>query len=228
MKRLSTILLLVISFSFCAAAQDWGLRSSIDLKYGYQSLKSGDTGKKWGSDASFALAYNIKQIQFHKQPIAGLLYIGLDTGISLDFAKYRTVVDNNYQRGRNLKEGIGSRAILGNWGLMEAEIGVPVGPYVKIAPLADKGNVDLRISAFYHFVPSASALVLDSKYGINFAPFSTVGAIVGYRNINLGYEYRFGMGYTSYNMKSPSDDTSAIEKYKSSTHNIFVRISFGK
>jgi len=229
MKRALTICVLALACCLSAHAQDWGYRTSIDLRYGFQQLKNTTDNTVMNSEFAFGASFYFKQIQFHKQPIGGFMYIGLDTGISGDFARYRVEVGDDYKRGRSLDEGIESLSILGDWALMEGELGVPIGPYFKFAPCAGTGYTDFRISAYYHIVPSVSGLVLDNRYGIQFNPFSTLGAIIGWKNIGIGYEYR--MGFANYNMVSPKDkkndrDAVVVKRYVPSAHNVFLKISF--
>lgn len=212
---------------FCclsAPAQNWGFRSGVDMKYSFHKLRNTTTGEVLRSEAAFGAEYDIKQIQFHKEPVAGVLFFGLDTGISIDIAKYATEITDDYKRGRSLEEGVGSVFFLGNWGRLEGEIGVPVGPYMKYAPFAAKGKPGFKISAYYHFIPSASALILDNAYGISFNPFNAVGGVIGWNNFNVGYEYR--IGFADYKMIAPKDDSANTYHFIPSAHTLSFKVCF--
>jgi len=226
MKKLAISSILVLMCCFSSFAQGWGYRGSIDLKYGFQTLEDRTNTKSYDSEFAVGLAFNIKQVQFHKNPVGGVMYFGLDTGIDLDFAKYRDIIDDDYQKGGSLAEALGSMQVLGDWNLMQVELGIPVGPYMKIAPMAKAGKPGFKIQAYYHFVPSLSGIIVDSEYCLKFAPFQAVGGVIGWKWLNVGYEYRIGAA--TYKMTVPQLSREDDINYKTSAHRVFVRFAFGK
>lgn len=235
MKKTLTICALLLACSLGASAQSWGYRSGFDFKYGTQNFTNVGTGEAYDSELAVGLSWNWKQMQLHRKPIANMVYLGIDTGLSLDLAKYSTVeIGDDYQRGESLAEGLVTSTLLGNWEMMEGELGFHIGPYVKIAPLGFMGNTDLRICAYYHYIPSLSVYALN-RYGVAYNPFTAIGATIGWKFINVGYEVRSGAAdYTSVTSKELEgyikDRTGfsdvKTEGYKTAAQRVFVRLSF--
>lgn len=224
--------MLALACNFSAAAEGWGYRTGFDLRYGSQQLKNTDDGILYDSDKSFGFSFDGTQFQFHKKPIGGLAYIGLDFGLSCDFANYKAEVDNNYQRGSSLIEGFVSSAVFGGNGMMQVDLGIPVGPYIKVAPFAGKGNTDFRVSAYYHIVPSASVIVLNDSYAYAFKPFNAFGALVGWTFISVGFEIRNGAAtYRCVTSDDFNDEfnlkTAGVTKnFATANKSLFLRLSF--
>ncbi len=232
MKRAFITFVIALMCIFSASAQEWGYRTGVDIKFGSQQLTNTADGTVYESADKFGASFSFTQIQFHKKPIGGYAFIGLDLGISGDFATYRTVIDNDYQRGGSLIEGLVSAAVLGKNGMMQLDLGVPVGPYVKVAPLAGKGNTDLRVSAYYHIIPSFSAIALDESYAFALKPFNAFGALVSWTCFSVGYEIR--KGAADYRMATADEiqegaewkDLGVLNGFSTVTKSIILKLSF--
>lgn len=200
-------------------AQAWGERWNISASLGWSELKNNYTNEKFKSDIAASLQFGFKQIRFTKEPISNFMYIGLDAGLELDFAKYSPIITNDYQKGDNLATGIGTS----DWDIMQGEAGVVVGPYFQFAPLSNK---DVRLMAYYHFVPSASGIIFDDDLTMAFNPFSTVGVNIGWKYFSLGYEHRWGAAkYKQVDVGENQNGPDKV-KYNTTTDRIVLRVNF--
>ncbi len=211
--------LLLLTLSVTTWAQAWGQRWHVSAGLGWQELKCEDTNAKFKSDIAATFQFGFKQIRFTKEPIGNFMYIGLDAGFEVDFAKYSPCVTDNYQKGQNLATGIGTS----DWDIMQGEVGIPIGPYLQFAPLTNKG---VRMMAYYHFVPSASGIIYDDDLSVAFNPFNTVGVNIGWKIFSIGFEHRWGSA--KYNQVEIGETINGADKVKYSTTNnrLLFRINF--
>lgn len=225
-KKILFALALVFSLNTFAQSDVFNDKG-VSLVYGSQSLDNKNTGEKKKSDLNVGLRYDFARIHLHKNPIADMVRINFDFGIDLNFARYKDVIGNNYQKGNCLAAGLASNDKTGDWNLMQGDIGVAVGPSVHVAPI--KSYQDVQLTAYYHFIPSGSCLILDSEVNAAFNPFMSFGIAATWKFVGIGYEHRWGGAkYKDFNDDNKQVDGVTDDKIKYSTtaNNIYLRFAF--
>ncbi len=211
--------LVLLAASVSSWAQAWGERWSVSLAMGTQELSCKESNSSFKSEIAATFQFGFKQIRFTKEPIGNFMYIGLDTGFELDFAKYKPCVTDGYQKGQNLATGIGTS----DWDIMQGEVGLPIGPYLQFAPLSNK---KWRLMAYYHFTPSVSGIILDDDLTMAFNPFNTLGVNIGWKNFSVGYEHRWGSAkYEEVQVGTPSCNGDKV-KYRTTNDRFVLRFNF--
>lgn len=199
----------------------------VSLVYGSQSLDNKNTGGKNESDLNVGLRYDFARIHLHQRPIADMVRINFDFGFDINFARYKDMVGDNYQKGNCLAAGLASNDKTGDWNLMQGDIGIAVGPSIHIAPISS--CKDVQLTAFYHFIPSGSCLILDSEVNAAFNPFMSLGVAATWKFIGIGYEYRWGGAkYKDFNKDNQRVEgvTDDKIKYNTTANNIYLRFAF--
>lgn len=142
---------------------------------------------KYGAALTFG-----KSFYLHKNPIAGMLYIGLDaTWIDLTYTNYKYDMGPLFE-GWDIEDGEDL-----SFSQHQAEIAMQVGPSIHVYPIGK-----MHIEAYFRYAPTFSLLVEDGSFGGNYATYFVGGGAVSYHCIGLGAEARFG----SCKYKSFSDD----------------------
>lgn len=199
----------------------------VSLVYGKQTLENKDFGTKNESDLNVGLRYDFARIKLHKDPIADMVRINWDFGFDINFAKYNQIVDDSYQKGNCLAAGMASDSKTGDWNLMQGDIGIAVGPSVHIAPISS--YKDVQLTAYYHFIPSGSCLILDSEVNAAFNPFMSFGVAATWKFIGIGYEHRWGGAkYKDFNESNKAVEGVTDDKiqYNTTANNIYLRFAF--
>lgn len=154
------------------------------LSYSSTKLIPDGTGSDWGYRSKYGVSLTFgKSYYLHKNPIARMLYIGIDaTWIDLTYTYYK------YNMG-DLFGGM-------DFGMDEedmyikdyqAEIAMQVGPSIHVYPVGK-----MHIEAYFRYAPTFSLLVEDGNFGGNYATYFVSGGAVSYHCIGLGAEARFG------------------------------------
>ena len=125
-----------------------------------------------------------RSIYLHKSPIAGMIKFSIDLGADINYAQYLPA-EGDYNMDSSLTEDIG----IGISGRHHLDIGMFLGPAVSVNPVGD-----LMVTAYFRFVPSYSAFLMDVDAYHGFTPFFTYGGEVTWKWIGLGVEGRSGYG----------------------------------
>lgn len=171
------------------------------IGYVKQTLKHEEIeGLEWKSDYGFFLSYG-RTYYLHRKPLFKMIKFGLDL----------TLPDLTYVKYSEPQVAYGDDSPDLDLGVHQAEIGLPLGPSLTINPVSH-----LKVSGYFHFVPSASVIVLDSEVNVKYVSFFTCGGAIAYKTISFGIESRWG----SANYKSFSgDDDESSDSFLSTDNN---------
>ena len=183
----------------------WKRRRYVNFCYiTSQTLTNKDIdGVEWKSKFGVALARGTTYYM-HRKPIVGMIKIGLDwTQLDLTYVKYEDPSESDgsstssTQRFRPLyfDSYESTDYDLGiDLGMQQIEYAMHIGPSVTVNP------VDyLKVAAYFHYVPTGTVALLDSKASFAFANNFAFGMTVAYKVISLGFETRWGSGkYNSF------------------------------
>lgn len=172
------------------------------IGYVNQTLKHENIeGLEWKSDYGAFLSYG-RTYYLHKKPLFKMIKFGLDL----------TIPDITYVKYSKPTMPYGNNESDLDFGIHQVEIGVPIGPSLTINPVSH-----LKVSGYFHFVPSASVIVLDSEVNAKYVSFFTCGGAIAYKVISVGVESRWG----SANYKSffESDDDEESDSFLSTDNN---------
>ncbi len=175
-----------------------------NLNYSFQGLyppgsRDDKQKSKWGAGFSTGQTFVL-----HKNPIAGMLHVGLDaTWFDLNAAQYDDI--------------LGAKQFQ-----LEAAMGLGVG--IHLTPI---GKLGIHTYARYNPTFSAIALIGDElAYGLGYASGVVSGLAVSWGVISLGFEGRWL--FSNYSMKlfdAESDDMSSA-KQKLNTSGCRVYLGF--
>lgn len=165
-----------------AAKGVWDRKKVRNIAYSMQTL-SPDFGNEINGKFGVALVSG-RSIYLHKSPIAGMIKFSIDLGADINYAQYLPA-EGDYNMDSSLTEDIG----IGISGRHHLDIGMFLGPAVSVNPVSD-----LMVTAYFRFVPSYSAFLMDVDAYHGFTPFFTYGGEVTWKWIGLGVEGRSGYG----------------------------------
>lgn len=184
----------------------WGKKGRF-TRLGYALAQTGDEfSPVEKSKYSFFLTKGTTY-RFPKQPIAGLLKIGIDAvWFDAQVTKYNSPYssldwtseiepDEFYDYDDDSED---FDLNIGCWGL---GLAMGIGPNVSVAPFAltnIKGLQPLRVSLYFHYSPTVQ-LYMKSQDGemelsTAFCNMMNFGGTLTYRAISIGYEGRWGKG----------------------------------
>ena len=176
------------------------------IGYVNQTLKHEEVeGLKWKSDYGFFLSYG-RTYYLHRKPLFKRIKFGLDLTLpDLTYVKYSepTALHSEDES---------------DFGIHQADIGLPIGPSLTINPVSH-----LKVSGYFHFVPSASIVVLDSEVNAKYVSFFTCGGAIAYKIISLGVESRWGSAnYKSFseNEDEETDSVFSTDNNKLKTNSV--------
>ncbi len=196
---------------------------------------------EWKSDFGISLAMG-KTFYLHKKPLLGLLKFGLDfTYFDLSYAKYKepeawAAADDYYDYYEDYYDYYYDDEDEDlDLGCHQVEMGIGIGPSVTINPVSH-----LKVNAYFHFLPSASLLILNDELSAKFVPNFSLGGAVSYKVISLGVEYRWGKAkYNSFSAEEDEwddwddydedydfDDVITNSKNRMKTHSVRFYVAF--
>lgn len=223
------------------------------LRLGYASVQTGDglnpvEKNKYG----FFLTKGTSYI-FPKQPIAGLLKVGVDAvWFDMQFSKYQSPYKNSVWTSEfeyddsddyedDYDEGFPGLDMLNklydNVGHMSMSVGMGIGPVVTVAPFA-LSNVNimkpLKASVYFHYSPTFGMYARmdggDVEMATGFCNMMDFGFNLTYRAIGVGVEGRWGNGkFKPIDFESLFDnggESLGSSRYKRSFANTRVYLQF--
>ena len=233
MKTFTSICLLLICVlgvsSASAQKEPEARKKYINLSYVTQTLKPVDLAGFYEEDVNMkskiGAAFTFgKTYYLHKNPLAGIVRIGLDaTFLDLNYGNYSI---EYFDEG-----GWGDGPEVYTSKIHQAEIGLHVGPSVTITPVSK-----LKVHAYFRYAPSFSAIydVDGGSVAGNYATFFVSGASVSFGAIGIGAEARWGKGnYKEFGSGDSDSDygdeeytSSSKTKYKTSGARIYLNFRF--
>lgn len=171
-------------------------------------------GDKMKSNIGFFLESG-RTIFLHKKPLWGKLKFGIDLGADVNYIKFEDYEDPESDYG-DYFEG---EALIS--GMHQCDVGVLVGALASVNPVGD-----MRVSAYFRFIPSYSMLVLDGEVNGSYVSFFTYGGEISWKAIGIGIEGRFGNGKYSSIMAESEDMESIKEKYTTSSLRAYITFRF--
>lgn len=149
-----------------------------NISYGMQKLKTDHADMK--SDMAFGLIMG-RTYYLHEKPIAGIMKFGLDWSyIDINFAKYP-----DFPGSEKMQPDLPDIE-LPDWGIMQIEAGMSVGPSLTINPVSQ-----LKLSLYFRATPSYSLMMQNGELYHHYATFFNAGFTVAYKVISLGVETRW-------------------------------------
>lgn len=220
----------------------WKRTKFMNIAYVNQSITDESQDQKVKYKSQFGVSFNLGNTYYLHRAIAGVLRFGLDAvWTDINYAKYKDAnIDLNIPDSGNInEEDINGDYDLGEFdlGMHQLEVGIGLGPAVNVAPFGKKTNglKSLRVQAYFHFLPSYSALIMteDGETSVHhgFCPMFTAGGNIQYKIISLGVEARWGSAKykgASFDSGDSEGGDSADEKvkYKTSATRVYLRFCF--
>lgn len=167
------------------------------IGYMNQTLTHQDIpGLEWKSDYGFSIGSG-RTYYLHKKPLFKMLKFGLDaTWFDISYAKY--------SQPEGWEEPSGSPEYedeTEDLGIHQLEIGLHVGPSITLNPVDH-----LKVSGYFHFIPSASMIIMNDEANTSYVSNFAVGGAISYKVISLGIESRWGKAkYNSFAVDEETD-----------------------
>lgn len=171
-------------------------------------------GDKMKSNIGFFLESG-RTIFLHKKPLWGKLKFGIDLGADVNYIKFEDYEDPESDYG-DYFEG---EALIS--GMHQCDVGALIGALASVNPVGD-----MRVSAYFRFIPSYSMLVLDGDVNGSYVSFFTYGGEISWKAIGIGIEGRFGNGKYSSIMAGSEDMEDIKEKYTTSSLRAYITFKF--
>lgn len=179
--------------------------------YAIQDLSHMDIANtKWSS--SFAFYYSSgRTFYLHKKPLFNMMKFGLDLGLpDVTYAKYtdsdkeKNNDPNTEQYWSNIFAGTEEDQL--DLGMQQIDAGIHIGPSITLNPV-DR----LKISAYFHVIPSASIILLNHDINCKFVPFLSCGGSISYKVISVGVEGRWGhANYKSFSINEEQEEEADL------------------
>ena len=204
-----------------------------------------------GKKSNFGAALVLGNTYFlHSKPIAGMVKIGLDAiWFDINYVNYEKgsfklpnfsgIDDWKDYPWDNGWEDYEDETDL-NLGWHKLDIGMGIGPSVHVSPLSFLNNSarDLRVSLYFHFTPSATALIVsdsdDTNVHYGFSPVFNFGGAIQWKAIGFGVEGRWCTAkfnsISTMEIYDPITDETysghSKSKFKTSSSRVFLRFNF--
>lgn len=203
-------------------------KNSLHIGYSLQSLKP-EYGGKLDSQYGFYISRSFYTFYFHKKPIANILKLGADIGMTDNYVRYQDDNPNDlshysgptgYTGDKPLTDEDASESDLpGDKGIHQLDAGIKVGLTAVVNPVSA-----LRVAVYAHVVPSLSFFYNHSEANWAFVPFFDYGMEVSYKFIGLGIEMAQGTGaYKA--ITKPEGITGSLVKTKYDTNSLRLYLS---
>ena len=178
-----------------------------------------------------------RSIYLHKKPIAGIMKFAIDHGFDVNYSMFDTKVTVEEEYDGPLGY-LGSEAVedfeaesgsldMNSIGMHYASVGYALGASLTVNPVSK-----LRVSGYFHFVPSAAVILSGTMLNVGFMPYCKYGMEVSFNKIGVGVEWGSGVsGMTDYMQKLVSDTenpTLSKSDYYSNYTRIYLALRLGK
>lgn len=190
----------------------WGHKKFLSIGYVNQTLSP-----NYGDDLKGSFGVSLvsgRTIYLHKKPLWNRVKFAIDLGCDINYTKYKDYDEeyNGYYEDEETPSLIS--------GMHQCDIGFVIGPSITVNPVGD-----LRVSAYFRFVPSYSMLIIDDEVNGSYVSFFTYGGEVSWKAIGIGVEGRFGNG--KYGAIMSDDDVSDIkQKYSTTSFRAYLCFRF--
>lgn len=204
------------------------------IRLGYTSVNAMSTTGTVYKDRFGVDFMSGKNLYLHKKPIAGMLKFAIDLGCSMNYTMYEEekAVTDGYDgpsgylgdspvTGDGEDSDMFSDFLSKDHGRHRADVGMIIGPSLTVRPVSD-----MRVTAYWHFVPSVSFLILNSSIDLGWVPFMNYGLEVSYRWIGVGVERKYGIGnyWSLAGIADGSAKTAA--RYKLDGYSLYLAFRF--
>ncbi len=200
----------------------WGRKSLFGVSWiTTQTLTDKGTGDKWKLDYAVGMQWG-KTYYMHSKPIAGRIKIGIDVNwIDLSFAQYKDPLEdlknteevktrNNWYDDFYGEEEECDEEI--DFGLQQIDLGVAIGPSITYNPVGH-----LKIAAYFHYIPTMSATLLNSEASTGYVGNMSLGMTVSHKSLYIGFESRWGTGkYSQFDAEDFESDFESEGDYEDS------------
>lgn len=153
----------------------------------------------WKTDFS-AFIQSGKTIYFHRKPIGGMVKIGFDFGMSINYTKLKlddtdhsssltpgTLPGSNPDGFDEIVIDDPSGSILSlmglNLGMHKLEYDLHIGPNISVNPWKH-----LIVSTYFHARPTAAGIIENENFSYGFGCAMSAGASISYKLISVGIE----------------------------------------
>lgn len=169
----------------------------INQKLTYQDI----SGLEWKSDFGVSLGFG-RTYYLHKKPLFNILKFGLDaTWLDISYAKYSQ--SEGWVEPTDPEEDSDDFDL----GVHQVEFGLHVGPSITLNPANH-----LKLNGYFHFIPSASIVIMNDEANANYVSNFAVGGSIAYKAFSLGIESRWGKAkYNSFFVNEDVVDTDDTE-----------------
>lgn len=181
----------------------WRRKRFFNISYApVHKLTNDDAGLEWSKDFAVGLTMG-RTYYLHRKPVAGMVKFGIDWAY-LDFTyaryKYADDISGSDPTWHDGSDGhIGYDTYLYDLGMHSIDYCMHVGPSVTVNPVSH-----LMVNAYFHYLPTASAALLDGDFSFGFVNGMAFGMSVSWKVIAVGFEKRWGSG--KYSKFGTSDD----------------------
>lgn len=206
-----------------------------------------DGTSRWKSNVGVNLRLFDRTWYVHKA-IAGMVRFGIDFAVDMNYAQYKKSKGVKLSMGDDdgFDDGFGDDfdnfdepSLDFDLGMHQLDGGLSVGPSVTVVPfywLDNRHLDDIKVSLYYHFLPSYSGIIRsgddDTEVASAFNLFGTVGGKISWKFLTLGVEHRQGSAkYDSFGLGlGEGDGESAVPdgkiKYKTKSTRFYLKFSF--
>lgn len=204
------------------------------IRLGYSSVNAMSTAGNVYKDRFGVGFMSGKSLYLHKQPIAGMLKFAIDMGSSINYTMYEDdkAADDGYDgpsgylgdspvAGSSEESDMFADFFSKDHGRHRADVGMIIGPSLTVRPVSD-----MRVTAYWHFVPSVSFLILNSSIDLGWVPFMNYGLEVSYRWIGIGVERKYGIASYWSMMGIADGSAKTASRYKLDGYSLYLAFRF--
>lgn len=176
--------------------------------YMKQTLTHEDVpGLEWKSDFGASFGFG-RTFYLHKKPLFKMLKFGLDaTWMDFSYAKYSALENGTGTPLLDEDTGYEEEGEELDLGIHQIDFGLHVGPSITLNPVDH-----LKVSGYFHFVPSGSVIILNDEANANYVSNFAVGGAIAYKVISFGVESRWGKAkYNSFSVNEDEINMDDIE-----------------
>ncbi len=186
----------------------WKQKRYLYLSYvtGQTLTDQNNSANEWKSSTGFALSWG-KTYYLHRKPLLGKIKFGIDwSWIDLSYVKYKDPIEDMSSSTYDSygdEYGDDESELPIDLGMMQVDVAMRIGPSITVNPVNH-----LKVGTFFHFIPTASGIILDDEVSFGFAKGFSWGMQASYKFISLGFELRWASGkYNKFDSEEVVDNT---------------------